>query len=50
MRNVVVRKLHVWDAESDKRLCEAVRKYGTECWALGTATYRFHRGAVIDEC
>lgn len=34
MRNVVVRKMHVWDAESDKRLCEAVRKYGTECWAL----------------
>jgi hypothetical protein len=35
MRHVVVRKTHVWDAESDRRLCEAVRKYGTECWALG---------------
>ncbi|KAH9062119.1 hypothetical protein EDB87DRAFT_1609423 [Lactarius vividus] len=34
MRHVVVRKTHVWDAESDKRLCEAVRKYGKESWSL----------------
>lgn len=43
MRNVVVRKVHVWDADSDRRLCEAVRKYGTECWALGMTTYGLHR-------
>ncbi|KAH9007045.1 hypothetical protein EDB86DRAFT_2869709 [Lactarius hatsudake] len=34
MRHVVVRKAHVWDAESDRRLCEAVRKYGKESWSL----------------
>ncbi|KAF8268284.1 hypothetical protein EI94DRAFT_1728203 [Lactarius quietus] len=34
MRHVVVRKMHVWDAESDRRLCDAVKKYGTECWSL----------------
>jgi hypothetical protein len=47
MRHVVVRKTHVWDAESDRRLCEAVRKYGTECWSLGMATYSFHRAVSL---
>lgn len=39
MRHTVTRKAHVWDAESDRRLVEAVRKYGTESWSLGILTY-----------
>ncbi|KAF8484987.1 hypothetical protein DFH94DRAFT_257254 [Russula ochroleuca] len=34
MRNTIARKTHVWDAESDRRLLEAVQKYGTESWSL----------------
>jgi hypothetical protein len=41
MSRAIVRKTHVWDTESDKRLVEAVRKYGTESWSLGIPTYVF---------
>ncbi|KAI0003031.1 Homeodomain-like protein [Russula compacta] len=34
MRHAITRKTHVWDAESDRRLIEAVQKYGTESWFL----------------
>ncbi|KAI9507697.1 Homeodomain-like protein [Russula earlei] len=34
MRHAIVRKTHVWDAESDRRLVEAVQKFGTESWSL----------------
>ncbi|KAI0269204.1 hypothetical protein BC834DRAFT_1016795, partial [Gloeopeniophorella convolvens] len=34
MRHTVPRKVHVWDAESDRRLIEAVKIYGTESWSL----------------
>jgi len=48
MRHVVVRKTHVWDAESDQRLCEAVKKYGTECWAIVARTVS--EDAQINAC
>jgi hypothetical protein len=48
MRNTIARKTHVWDAESDRRLAEAVQKYGTESWSLGILTYISMR-TVIDE-
>jgi hypothetical protein len=35
MRHAITRKTHAWDAESDRRLVEAVWKYGTENWSLG---------------
>lgn len=35
MRHTIARRTHVWDAESDRRLVEAVQKYGTESWSLG---------------
>lgn len=41
MRHAITRKIHVWDAESDRRLIEAVQKYGTESWFLGSSTYIF---------
>ena len=41
MCHAIARKTHVWDTESDKRLVEAVRKYGTESWSLGMPTYIF---------
>jgi len=41
MRHTIARKTHVWDAESDRRLVEAVREYGTECWPLGILTCIF---------
>lgn len=34
MRHTIARRTHVWDAESDRRLVEAVQKYGTESWSL----------------
>ncbi|KAI0316986.1 hypothetical protein OF83DRAFT_1172384 [Amylostereum chailletii] len=34
MRQTVVRKVHIWDAESDKRLLDAVSVYGIENWPL----------------
>ncbi|KAI0303178.1 hypothetical protein BC826DRAFT_1138792 [Russula brevipes] len=40
MRHAITRKTHVWDAESDKRLVEAVKKYGTESWALASEVAR----------
>jgi len=41
MRHTIARKTHVWDAESDRRLVEAVQKYGTESWSLGILIYIF---------
>ncbi|KAI9466791.1 hypothetical protein BJY52DRAFT_1234364 [Lactarius psammicola] len=48
MRHAVVRKTHVWDAEYDRRLCEAVRKYGKESWSLVARTVS--EDAQINSC
>ena len=41
MSHAIARKTHVWDTESDRRLVEAVRKYGTESWSLGIPSHVF---------
>lgn len=35
MRNAIIRRMHVWSPESDERLLNAVRIYGTENWSIG---------------
>ena len=35
MRHAITRKQHVWTQESDQRLLEMVKIYGTENWPLG---------------
>lgn len=40
MRHAITRKNHVWTAESDQRLLEMVRIYGTENWQLGQPLFQ----------
>lgn len=48
MRHTIARRTHVWDAESDRRLVEAVKKYGTESWSLVARTVS--EDAQINSC
>ena len=37
MRHAIPRQTHTWTAESDTRLVEAVKVYGTANWMLGAS-------------
>ena len=47
MRHTITRKMHAWDAESDRRLVEAVQKYGNENWLLGILISHFPFHALL---
>ena len=34
MRHAIPRKMHIWTQESDRRLMDMVKVYGTENWQL----------------
>lgn len=47
MRHAITRKQHVWTPESDRRLLEMVKIYGTENWILGIFLFCFAEQNLI---
>ncbi|KIP09180.1 hypothetical protein PHLGIDRAFT_116589 [Phlebiopsis gigantea 11061_1 CR5-6] len=47
MRHAIPRKMHVWTQESDQRLIEMVKVYGTENWQL---TRQISEDATATQC
>ncbi|EGO01660.1 hypothetical protein SERLA73DRAFT_158888 [Serpula lacrymans var. lacrymans S7.3] len=50
MKHAITRKIHVWDSQSDKRLMEAMDRYGTENWHLTIVARYVSEDATPAQC